>query len=216
MNTKHAVIVGVALIVAALAYALAVYPALGPAVPIHWNLYGEVDGYAPKEWGAFVMPGGMALFMALMLVLPLISPKRFKVESFRPTYNYVMVVLVALFGYIHVISLYQAGHPKFSSGTAMVSGLCAFIALVGNVLSKVRRNFWLGVRTPWTLANATVWDATHRFAARVFVAAGLLCAIAPWLGAPLAACFVVILVAALTPIPYSLWLYKRLECQGRV
>jgi len=99
---------------------------------------------------------------------------------------------------------------------AVMGGVSLLIALLGNVLGKVRRNFFVGVRTPWTLANEHVWYATHRFAAKTFVAAGLTglaCAIldAPfWL--PLAA----ILTGALAPALYSLILYKQLEHRGEL
>jgi uncharacterized membrane protein len=87
--------------------------------------------------------------------------------------------------------------------------------VIGNVLGKVRRNFWMGVRTPWTLANDTVWAATHRLAARLMVAAGLLGAMAVWLGVPIAICFVLLIAALLVPAVYSLVLYKRLEREGQ-
>ncbi len=86
---------------------------------------------------------------------------------------------------------------------------------MGNVLGKVRRNFWVGVRTPWTLASDAVWNATHRVAARLYTAAGLVGALAVWLGAPLAVCFAAFLVVVILPGLYSLMLYKRFETQGR-
>jgi uncharacterized membrane protein len=83
------------------------------------------------------------------------------------------------------------------------------------VLGKVRRNFWMGVRTPWTLASDAVWIATHRLAARLLVAGSLAGAIALWLGAPVEVGFFLLLTALLIPAGYSLLLYKRLEREGR-
>ena len=85
---------------------------------------------------------------------------------------------------------------------------------MGNVLGKVRRNFWMGVRTPWTLASEKVWVATHRLAARLLTAGGLAGAVAAWLGAPLVLCFWLLMVALLWPAVHSLLLYKRLEREG--
>ena len=100
----------------------------------------------------------------------------------------------------------------------LVGGAFLFIALLGNVLGKVRRNFWIGVRTPWTLANETVWNQTHRLAAWTLTAGGLIACIAvlinPIVGAIIAV--VALLAAGMTPVIYSAMLYKRLEKQGRL
>jgi uncharacterized membrane protein len=85
---------------------------------------------------------------------------------------------------------------------------------MGNVLGKVRRNFFVGVRTPWTIANEQVWNATHRFAAKTFFAGGLLGLLAVIANAPFWLPLTAILIAALAPVIYSLVFYKQLERQG--
>jgi uncharacterized membrane protein len=97
----------------------------------------------------------------------------------------------------------------------LMSGLFLCFALIGNVLGKVRRNFWIGVRTPWTLASERVWIATHRLAARLMVGAGLLLSVIVWLGAPIALCFWLLMASLLVPAIHSLLLYKRLEREGQ-
>jgi uncharacterized membrane protein len=89
-----------------------------------------------------------------------------------------------------------------------------FFALLGNVLGKVQRNFYVGVRTPWTLASETVWVQTHRLAAWLFTGAGVLGLVIVLVGVPFYFAFGLILVAALVPVVYSLVLYKRLEKKG--
>lgn len=92
--------------------------------------------------------------------------------------------------------------------------------LIGNVLGNVRRNFWVGVRTPWTIASERVWNDTHRLAARLFVVAALAGLAVILLPLPLAAVsittFVLIMAAALVPVFYSLWDYKRLQWRGEL
>ena len=88
--------------------------------------------------------------------------------------------------------------------------------LLGAPLGQVKRNFWVGVRTPWTLASDVVWDQTHWLTARLFVAAGVLGLLVVLMGLPVWWCFVAILAAALGPVVYSLVLYKRLQHQGQV
>lgn len=204
------------------------YDDLPDRVPTHWDIHFRPDGFTPKEniLGVFLaVPLGMAAFCLLTLVLPWLSPRHFEVESFRSTYGYVMFLVVALFAYIHVAILWGAlaseGHNVLFM-RLFLGGMCLFFALMGNVMGKVRRNFWMGVRTPWTLASEAVWDRTHRLAAWLFVAAGvggfLTVLVIPEALAAVAAVvmFVGIMLAALVPVGYSLWLYKRLEREGRL
>lgn len=216
MKTKTAMMTGTVLTLGAILYALALWPSLPARVPTHWDMAGRVDAYGDKLWAAFALPGVMALLVAMMPALPRLSPRGFAVEPFRETFNYLLLVTVALFGYLHIVTMQAALHPGFDFGRVMIAGLFLFLAVMGNVMGKVRRNFWMGVRTPWTLASDAVWIATHRLAARLLVAGGLAGAIALWLGAPVAACFALLIVAALIPAIYSLLLYKRLEREGRV
>ena len=86
----------------------------------------------------------------------------------------------------------------------------------GNVMGKVKRNFWMGVRTPWTLASERVWNQTHRVAAWLYTAIGIVGLIAVLLGVPMVVVFGTFIACVLFPIPYSLYLYKKLERQGKL
>jgi uncharacterized membrane protein len=158
----------------------------------------------------------MALFCLLTPLLPWLSPKQFSVEPFRKVYDYVMGLVVVLMAYLQGVILLASFEARGALINWLVGGIFVFFALLGNVLGQVRRNFWMGVRTPWTLASETVWNNTHRLAAWLFVAVGILGAVAVVIGVPLWVCFGAIIVAALVPVLYSLWLYKRLEREGKL
>jgi len=148
--------------------------------------------------------------------LPWLSPKKFEVDSFRPTYLYIMIVIVAMLAYIQILILIAGLGLMLDVSRAVIGGVCLLIALLGNVLGKVRRNFYVGIRTPWTIANERVWNATHRFAAKTFFAGGLLGLIAVIARAPFWAPMTTILIAALIPVVYSLVIYKQLERRGQL
>jgi uncharacterized membrane protein len=157
----------------------------------------------------------MVLITGLGLILPWLSPKPFDVNRFRPTYEYVLTLVVVLFAYIQLtILLATAGQGEISM-KMMIGGILLFFAAMGNVLGKVRRNFWMGVRTPWTIASERVWNETHRLAAWLYTAIGLVGFAAILLGAPLIVVFIVFIACALFPVPYSLYLYKKLEREGK-
>jgi uncharacterized membrane protein len=124
--------------------------------------------------------------------------------------------LIAMLAYIHLLELAAGLGLALDISRAIVGGVSLLFALMGNVLGKVRRNFFIGVRTPWTLASEHVWNATHRFAAKTFFAGGVVGLMAVILRAPFWAPMSAILIAALSPVIYSLFFYKRLERQGNL
>jgi uncharacterized membrane protein len=212
---------GAALVIlAVLAGTIVAYPSLPNVVPIHWDAQGHANGWGPK-WSLFLYGPGLMLFMVLMFsALPWLSPKKFEVDSFRATYLYIMIILVAMMAYCNLLILLAAlgslGGIVLDVTRAVEGGVCLLIALLGNVLGKVRRNFFVGIRTPWTIANERVWNATHRLAARTFFAGGLLGLLAVILGAPFWLPITAILIAALGPAVYSLVFYKQLERRGEL
>jgi uncharacterized membrane protein len=192
----------------------------GDRIPIHWNIHGQPDGWTSKDQpflAFYLLPtviGGVVLLG--LFALPWLSPRNFAVEGFRVTYDYVFFLVAALFLYLEWVFLWSAFRGGALHDRWLIAGLFLFFALIGNVLGKVRRNFWMGIRTPWTLASPRVWDRTHRVAAWLYVAVGLVGFVAALLGSPPVACFVFLIAGALAPVVYSLVLYKRLERAGQL
>lgn len=216
MKTKTALLIMFTLLAAALIYAFIVYPGLPDRVPTHWNIEGKPDQWGHKWIDLFLVPGIMAATILLTLALPALSPKNFKIEPFLGTYNEIMTLIVALMGYIHVVLVQAASHPDVDMGRILVGGILFFFAILGNLMGKVRRNFWMGIRTPWTLASDAVWVATHRLAGRLMFWGGLAGAAAAFLGAPLVWVLALLLVAVFYPVVHSFILYKRMERAGTV
>jgi uncharacterized membrane protein len=211
-------ITAVLLIAIATAAAAWFYSTLPDQIPTHWNIRGEVDGYGGK-WTLFALPVTMVAMLVLFYFLPALSPKPFEVDTFRSTYLYIMVLVIGLFGYMEGVLLYVvnqtvAKQPTVDLGRTFLAGLFLFFALMGNVMGKVRRNFYIGVRVPWTLASDRVWNDTHRLAAWVMVAAGVIGFAMILLRAPFIAAFAVLIVSAFVPVIYSFVHYKSLERRG--
>lgn len=198
------------LVLGALAATLLVYHRLPAQVPMHWNAAGEVDSWKPRVW-IFTEVGMMALILALSAVLPRISPRNFAVDSFRATWWQVSLMVVAMLAYVQGVLLWTILSHELRLDRAIMGGVAVLVALLGNVMGKVRRNFWLGVRTPWTLASERVWYATHRLAAKWMVGAGLLALAAVIAGLPVQAALGLIMAGVLVPAAWSLVYYKRIE-----
>jgi uncharacterized membrane protein len=189
-------------------------------VPTHWDLHFNPDKFTPRGEilpTLLLGPGVMAALCLLTVVLPWLSPRPFTVETFRQTYNYLMFLVTVLFAWIQcvlLLSYFQV--PGVNLGRWLVAGLLFMFGLIGNVLGRVRRNFYMGVRTPWTIADEGVWNRTHRLTAWLYTAVGFAGCAAVLAGAPLMWTFVVFITLVLVPVPYSFVIYKRLEKQGKL
>ncbi|MBP1203968.1 putative membrane protein [Duganella sp. 1411] len=210
MRTRYLVVC--LLLIAAACAALTYYwPRLPEQVPVHWNIEGQVDGYAGRVVMWALGPGSMALFTLVGLALPVLSPQRFGMTAFLPTYYYIAGLVVCMLGYVFALVLIAATGGEVSMQRALPAGLFLLLILMGNPMGKVRRNFYVGIRTPWTLANERVWYATHRTAARLMVASGLLGLLALWMHAPAWSILLLVLAWAPLVVLYSLLHYKRLQ-----
>ena len=215
MKARYYAIAAVFVLVAAAAFLLAL-PSLPERVPVHWNAMGRVDRLA-SPWILFAVgPGAMAGVIALFALLPVLSPRRFELESFEQTYLAIMLIVVGLLGYTFLVALQAGRHGSIDVPRALVGGLCVMSILLGNLLGKVRRNFYVGIRTPWTLASERVWYATHRMGARWIVATGAiglaLIVAGVWPLVPVA----IAIAGFMVPVVYSLRYYKRLERAGEL
>jgi uncharacterized membrane protein len=197
------------MVLTATASSVILYPALPALLPIHWNINGQPDGWGDKSWAAFALPTVMAALLLLGETLPRLRRSGRAIAPFLGTFRYVLMVTVGLMGFLHGITLTSALHPQWDMARPLMSGILLSLALIGNVLGKVRRNPYIGVRTPWTLSDDAVWLATHRLAARLLFGVGLIGSAAVWLGVPPAVCFGAIIIAALVPAGYSWLLYER-------
>jgi uncharacterized membrane protein len=198
-------------ILAGFALAAAAYTTLPDPMPSHFGIDGRPDSYMPKFWGVFAMPLGLAVVWLILLALPRISPRGFEMEPFAHSWRVLRfaVVVFWLFFEVLVFDAARSGRPLATRLLFAAMGL--LFAVVGNLLGKITRNFFAGIRTPWTLANEEVWYRTHRLAGKLFVAAGLLSAVAAFFGAGFPILIGSIGLAALVPVAYSYWIYRKLE-----
>ena len=197
-----------------LGVSILLYPDLGEQIPIHWNVRGEVDAYGAKEWASFLGPALMAGLLVVFRALPWLSPARFGIEGFRPTVEFIMLLLVGLVGYLHMLSLWAATGAGVDVSRAIIAGVFLALALMGNVLGRVEPNFYIGIRTPWTLADGRVWYRTHRLAAWTLTAAGALGFLLVLAGGWTIHALILLGVAFAVPVLFSLCYYKRLERRG--
>jgi uncharacterized membrane protein len=145
----------------------------GAQVPVHWGLDGQVDAYASKEVGLALFPVMTVLFAALLAVIPRFEPRRANLERSGKAYGAIWIAAVTLLGVIHVLVVAAALGSSVDIGRFVPVGIGGLFIVMGNYLPKVRPNYLMGIRTPWTLASDLSWVRTHRIGGRLFVLEGV-------------------------------------------
>ena len=199
------------LIVSAFALSLGFYSQLPDSMPVHWNAAGKPDGFAPKLSGAFLMPVVMIAIALLFAALPRLSPRGYEVDSRSRAFRGITLSLLAFLLAIHTVVLLWGTGIRLDFPRVVPILLGAMFAVMGNYLGKVRRNFFIGIRTPWTLADEDVWFRTHRFGGKLLVAGGIVSMIGGLVLGDRAMPLLigVVIAAALVSVVYSYVIYQK-------
>ena len=142
-------------------------------VPIHWNLNGRVDNYASKGalWALCAIAPGLALMFQF---LPKVDPRRENYQKFQGVYDFVgpilpVIILLAIF-----VTISEALNPGgLQVSRLLMGGVSLLIIALGNIMGKVKTNWFMGFRTPWALSDPDVWVKTNRMGGWVFFLAGV-------------------------------------------
>lgn len=200
------------LILGSLAIGLYYYPALPAKIPNHWNFKGEINGYASKTFGVMFMPLLCLGMYLLFTVIPLIDPKKQNYTKFMGSYRAIRLSVIILLLAIYLVSIFTALGYNLNMPMVIQLGLGIMFMVLGNYITRVRNNYFVGIRTPWTLASEEVWRRTHRLAGPLWVLAGALTILGASIGSK---GFFVLLgavaIAGLIPSLYSFVIYRKLQ-----
>jgi len=175
MSNKNTIILAAVLILATALAGILVWNQLPEQVASHWNANDQVNGYMSRFWGVFLMPVMATGMLLLFLVIPSIDPLKANIQQFRATLNTFIVLIIAFLLYVQVLTLiWNLGYTGFRMGSAMLPAMGLLFIFLGALISKAKRNFFIGIRTPWTLSSDRVWDETHRLGGKLFIGAGVL------------------------------------------
>jgi uncharacterized membrane protein len=177
-------------------------------IPIHWNISGEVDGYGGKFSGLLLLPLITLGIYALLAVIPRFDPARANYPSFRGPYTTIRVGFVVYMALIYLFMQISIGREETLRVDRLISASIAVLfVLIGLVLGKIRPNYFVGIRTPWTLTSKQCWVKTHSAGGWVFLATGAASAIGAIIGGQWALIF---MFAALVPGIVFLFVYSYL------
>ena len=210
MSNKTATIVSFSLIAIAFLVGFVLYARLPDPMPAHWNAAGEIDGYMSKFWGIFLMPIITVVLVPLFLVIPNIDPLKANIAKFRGVFNWFIVIFVVYMLFIYALTLAAALGIQFNMTVMLLPVVGLLFIGAGFMMGKSKRNFFIGIRTPWTLSSETVWDETHKLGSKLFMFGGAVTIVSAFLGENgIWLMLVAMLAAAFVPIVYSYILWKR-------
>lgn len=164
------------LLVAPFAALAVLWPDLPERIPTHWGLSGQVDGWSSRAVGGLLLPVVNVATYLLLLYLPKIDP-RLKGAGDSQAVTVLGIIrlgLVALFSAIFGVQMMVALGVPVNSGKLIIDALLVFFLVAGNFFGRLRPNYFVGIRTPWTLENPATWKATHRLGGRIMVFGSLL------------------------------------------
>jgi uncharacterized membrane protein len=199
------------IVVAAVVASAVAYPNLPTTIATHWDMLGRPNGWSSRVWGGWVMPIVLLATYALMRALPAIDPRGSNYAKFDGAFEGIIVSIMLFMLGLHIIILRAAlGYPVAMQRVVPV-GIGVLFVVIGNLLPRARPNWFVGIRTPWTLSSDRVWEKTHRIGGHVFVAGGILIvlgalAMQQWAHIVLIA---VILACTATVLVYSYIEWKR-------
>lgn len=178
MNRRPMILASIAIVGAMLllsAWAWAVLPA-DAVVPIHWGADGGPDGWADKTVGLLLPPGLAAGIAVLFALIPRFEPRRANLERSGTAYRAIWIGVLLLLAGVHLVAVGVALGASLDVSRLVLAGTGILFVVIGNYLPKVRPNYLMGIRTPWTLSSDLAWTRTHRLGGRLFVIEGLVLA----------------------------------------
>jgi len=208
---RRAVVFSVVLVVLQFAVGFYLYPQMPVRMAIHWGLSGEADGYGSRFLGLFLIPIVSLVFLPFMLVLPRLDPSR-GIERFRGGYDWFMFGFTVYMAYVYWLSVAWNLGWRFSFMRMLAPAMGGLFVGIGGLLRGAKQNWFMGIRTPWTMSSEEVWDRTHELGSRLFMVSGGLAALGTftegWFA--LALILVPVLFTGMYLVYYSYSEYRRL------
>jgi len=203
-------ILPLAVIILASIIGIYLYPQLPQYIPSHWNSQGQIDAYSGRNFGVFFFPILTFAIYLLMTFLPAIDPLKKNYANFSTAYFWFKTIFVIFFVAVYLFTLVAGLGVKTNIMYFILPSMSALFILMGFFLPKVKRNYFVGIKTPWTLHSDIVWDDTHRMSGKLYIIAGVVSLIGLLFPDYAFAIFMTaIILASLASVVYSYFSFKK-------
>jgi len=161
-----------AVVVLTFAVSVAAYPFLPGLLATHWGLSGQANGFLPKAWGLLVIPVISGALALLFRIIPKIDPLKANIAKFRPVYDRFVAVILLFLLYVSLLTIAWNAGVRFNLAQLLSPAFGVLFYACGVLVGRAKRNWFIGIRTPWTLSSDRVWDRTHAVGGKLFRIAG--------------------------------------------
>ncbi len=203
-------ILAIILILISFGVSIYFYNYLPEKLATHWGLNGEANGFTDKFWGAFLLPAITTILALILYFIPSIDPLLKNVKEFRETYNQFIAVFCGFMLYVHSITISINLGLNLNIGQLLSPAFGLLMIGIAHLLSKAKRNYFIGIRTPWTLNSEENWNKTHKVGAKALKIAGLICFLGLLLpGYAFVFILAPIIIATIYSVAYSYFEYTK-------
>ena len=150
------------------------YSSMPENMASHWNAEGQADSSLPKFWGLFMFPLISLVLYALFQIIPKIDPLKANITQFSKYYSRFVFVIFLFLIYIHLLVIAWSLNFEFNITQMIIPALGILFFFIGSVIGHAKRNWFIGIRTPWTLSNDKVWNKTHQLGEKLYKTAGVI------------------------------------------
>ncbi|NYZ76140.1 SdpI family protein [Candidatus Micrarchaeota archaeon] len=150
------------------------YPQMPDAFASHWNAAGEVDSYAPKLWGLFTMPVILVIILIFIVLIPRIDPLKANIGKFREYYDTFSIIVALFFFYLDLLVILWNIGVKFDLMQLLVPAFAVLLYYSGVLTENSKRNWFIGIQTPWTMSSDKVWNKTNKFCGKLSKATAII------------------------------------------
>jgi uncharacterized membrane protein len=171
---RKTTLIALAMVSVSFAAGILLYPRMPDMVASHWDMQGDANGYSSKAFSVFLLPALSTLLLFLFLVIPKIDPLGKNIESFRKYYDGFILAFMAFMSYLYLLTILWNTCCRFNMSQALAPAFGLLFYYLGILTENAKRNWFVGIRTPWTLSSDVVWDKTHKIGGRLFKAAGII------------------------------------------
>ncbi len=206
---KKTLTIAMVILILSFAAGIYLYPSMPDKMASHWNAAGEVDGYMSKFWGVFLLPIILTVMITLFVFLPKIDPLRKNVEKFRSYFDGFILVMTLFLVYIYALTIAWNLSYRFNMTTMILPAMAILFFYSGVLLENAKRNWFIGIKTPWTISSDVVWKKTHKLAAKMFKVAAIIVLFGVFLPDYGLFFLIPMLIAAIYPIYYSYKEFKK-------
>ena len=198
------------LIVFAFAVAIYFYPKLPAAMPSHWNEQGEPDATTSKVWVLFLLPSAMCVLWGIFLLIPRIDPLKANIAEFRPYYDGFVILIIFFMIFVQLQLILWSQGTKIAPVKLLPFGFGLIFYYAGILCGHAKRNWFIGVRTPWTLTSDNVWMKTNKLGGTLFKLTGIISLFGVWFpDRSVYFIFVPGVITAITVVVFSYMEYKK-------